>query len=245
MPDADDLTESVGAVRAAVLAELRARTDHAVPLRLVCQACVRLLPIDGASASMMTGTAERTMLYASDDVVAHIEALQFSLGEGPCVEAFETRRPVLVPDLAAAPAQSWPVFAEEMIGQPVNAIFAFPLQSGAISLGAMDLYRHRTGWFSQEELAIALALVDVAAMALLSLQLGEPPEGGIGAEQWGMYGDRAVVHQASGMLIAALGLSPEQALSRLRGYAFATGRMVDAVARDIVARDLSPTELDR
>ena len=107
MPDADDPTGSVGSVRSAVLAELRARTDAAQSVRLVCQACVRLLPVDGASVSMMTATAARTVLYASDEVVARIEAMQFSLGEGPCVEAFETRRPVLVPDLAAATATTY------------------------------------------------------------------------------------------------------------------------------------------
>jgi GAF domain-containing protein len=245
MPDADDLTESVGQVRAAVLAELRERASSDQPLRLVCQACVRLLPVDGASVSMMTATAERTVLYASDEVVARIEALQFSLGEGPCVEAFETRRPVLVPDLPAALAQSWPVFAEEMIDQPVSAIFALPLRSDAISLGAMDLYRRRTGRLSPRELAIALALADVAAMALLAVRIGESPMGGTGARQWGLYGDRGLVHQASGVVMAALDLTSEQALSRLRGYAFASGRMVDDVAREIVARVLSPTELDR
>jgi GAF domain-containing protein len=244
MPDAGDLTASVGPVRAAVLAELRERAEGAAPMRLICQACVRLLRVDGASVSVMTGTAGRMVLYASDEVVAHIEALQFSLGEGPCVEAFDTRRPVLVPDLAAASALSWPVFAEEMIGRPVRAIFAFPLRSGAISIGAMDLYRRRTGGFTPEDLALALALVDLAAMALLAVQLGEPFGGGIGAERWALYGDRAVVHQASGMLIAALDVSAEQALSLLRGYAFATGRMVDDVARDVVARTLAPAELD-
>jgi GAF domain-containing protein len=245
MPDADDLTASVGQVRAAVLAELRERTSAAQSFRLVCEACVRLLPVDGASVSMMTATAQRTVLYASDEVVAHIEALQFSLGEGPCVEAFETHRPVLVPDLAATSAPSWPVFAEEMIDQPVSAIFAFPLQSDAISLGAIDLYRRRTGRLSSKELAIAVALTDVAAMVLLAVRLGESPLGGIGAQQWTLHGDRGVVHQASGVMMAAFDLSPEQALSRLRGYAFATGRMVDDVARDIVVRVLSPTELDQ
>jgi GAF domain/ANTAR domain len=246
MSDAGGAVESVSTVRAAVMAELREQTGAADPVRLVCEACVRLLPVDGASVSMMSGTTERAVLYASDEVVAHIEALQFSLGEGPCFEAFQTRGPVLVPDLAAASARSWPVFAEEMIGQPVGAIFAFPLQSGAIAIGAMDLYRRASGWFSPENVATALKLVDIAAMAVLTLQLGEGPEANVPPEHWwGMSGDRAQVHQATGMVMAALAVSPEQALSRLRGYAFATGCMVDDVARDIVARELSPTELDR
>jgi hypothetical protein len=56
---------------------------------------------------------------------------------------------------------------------------------------------------------------------------------------------REQVHQATGMLIAALRIPAAQALVRLRGYAFATGRLVDDVARDIVARRLSPFDLDK
>jgi hypothetical protein len=91
--------------------------------------------VDGASVSLMTTTDDRQVVYASDAVIEHVEALQFSLGEGPCFEAFQTRRPVLVPDLATAAAPAWPLFAAELAGHPVRAIFAFPLQFGAIRIG--------------------------------------------------------------------------------------------------------------
>lgn len=222
---------------AAVLRDHAGKPDL---LARVCRACAVLLSVDGMSISVMNDRNHREVLFASDAVSARIEALQFTLGEGPCFEAFDSRRPVLVPDLPGAIAPSWPAFAAEMAAEPVGAIFAFPLQSGAICVGAVDFYRRRTGWLSAMELATALEVVNVALLTVLS-QL----DGGHHGEWWlALPEQREQVHQAVGMLIAAFGIPADQALARLRAHAFASGRLVDQVACDIVARRLSPDELD-
>lgn len=229
-------------VRAVVAAALLDQAHGVDVVRELCQACVEFLPVDGASVSVMSDTDNREVVYATDDVIAHVEALQFTLGEGPCFEAFQTRRPVLIPDLAGVVAPSWPLFAAELAGWPVGAIFAFPLQTGAISIGAMDLYRRTPGWLATEDVAVALQAVDIATLALLALQLGSTD--GVG-ERWAdLPLHREQVHQATGMVMAALGIPATQALARLRGYAFAAGRLVDEVAVELVARRLSPFELD-
>jgi GAF domain/ANTAR domain len=236
-----DLSDPAQRVRTVVATVLRDHVGEPDLLSRVCRACTELLTVDGMSISVMNDTDQREVLYASDEVSARVEALQFSLGEGPCFEAFHTCRPVLVPDLPAAIAPSWPAFAAEMAAEPVGAIFAFPLQSGAICIGAMDLYRRRPGWLSATELTTALAVVDVAVMVILNL-LADAEHG----DWWlDLPEQREQVHQAVGMLIAAFGIPADQALARLRGYAFAVGRLVDEVAHDIVTRRLTPNDLDR
>lgn len=188
---------------------------------------MELLPVDGASISVISGTQQRETLYASDEVIDHVESLQFTLGEGPCFEAFNTRRPVLVPALAQASAAAWPIFAEEVAGSPVQALFTFPIQSGAISIGAMNLYRRQPGWLSENELETALQVMDLAAVALLGTQVD-----GIGSDILDVWlahvpRNRAEVHQATGMLISKFGLSPEQASARLRSYVFVTGARIE------------------
>lgn len=235
-----DLGGPVWQVRDAVAAALREHGARPDLLTHVCRVCADLLPVDGMSVSLMSDTANREVLFASDEVSARIEALQFSLGEGPCFEAFDSRRPVLVPDLPGRVAPSWPAFAAEMAREPVGAIFAFPLQSGTVCVGAMDLYRRRPGWLSTTEVTTALAVVDVTVLVVLSL-LAEADDG----EWWlTLPEQREQVHQAVGMLVAALGIPADQALARLRGHAFATGRLADQVAHDIVTRRLSPKDLD-
>ncbi|WP_460524549.1 GAF and ANTAR domain-containing protein [Flindersiella endophytica] len=214
----------------------------------VCQACVALLPVDGASISVMLGRQHRQSLYATDSVVERMEAVQFGLGEGPCYEAFETGRPVLVPDLERDAGASWPVFAGEIRGwsqtEPamgrVGAVFAFPLRRGAARFGAIDLYRREPGWLSDAEVELALRITDVATSALLAVS-STGPEGEI-SEAWllDLTRDRAVVHQATGIVIAQFGIPADEALARLRGYAFTTGRLLEEIASDLVARRLHP-----
>lgn len=229
-------------IRAAIHAALLGQASGVDVVRQLCTACVELLPVDGASVSVMSDTDNRATVYATDEVIAHIESVQFTLGEGPCFEAFQIRRPVLVPDLAGMATPSWPLFAAEMIDQPVGAIFAFPLQSGAISIGAMDLYRRTPGWLSTEQIALALHAVDIATLALLAAQFGAPDGAGENWTDLPLHHEQ--VHQATGMIVAALDIPAAQALARLRGYAFAHGRLVDEVASDIVDRRLSPHDVD-
>jgi hypothetical protein len=46
------------------------------------------------------------------------------------------------------------------------------------------------------------------------------------------------VSQATGMLVAQLGVEPAEALVRLRAHAYATNRSATDVARDILDRQL-------
>jgi hypothetical protein len=223
------------------MAALRGNKSELDAMARVIRACVDVLPVDGASISVMSGPRERETLYASDAIATQIENVQFTLGEGPCFEAFATRKPVLVPDLRQASVVEWPVFAAAITSLPIGAIFAFPLQAGAIGIGALDLYRRRPGWLSADELTVALEVVDVVTAVLLGMLLGEVDDA-VGLRGV-MSPGREQVHQATGMLVAALDISAEEALSRLRGHAFATGRSLDELARDIVSRKLSPLEL--
>ncbi|MER6665740.1 GAF and ANTAR domain-containing protein [Amycolatopsis japonica] len=244
MTRSGDAADPVPGLLAEVLAALRAGSDVLGSLSRLCQACVSLLPVDGASVSVILGTEHRQPLYASDAVAKRIEDLQFSLGEGPCFEAFTTGRPVLVPDLARQTALTWPVFAAQIDERQVGAIFALPLRRGAARFGAMDMYRQRPGWLSEAELEVALRIADIITSALLAAS-APGPDGQID-ERWitDLTQDRAVVHQATGFVIAEFGISPEQALARLRGYAFVTGRLLQDVALDLVTGRLHPRVID-
>lgn len=243
MADEPDPAAALSRLRAAVGVALRDHTSIVDPLARLCRACAQLLPVDGASISVMVDNAHREMLYASDPVVEHIEMLQFSLGEGPCFEAFTTGRPVLVADLAEDAATAWPVFASQLADRPVGAIFAFPLQRGAARIGAIDLYRRVPGWLTPAELATALQVADIATTALLGLAAARPGVGFDDAWLAELPVNREYVHQATGMLVAEYRVPAEQALARLRGYAFVEGRLVDDVAADLVTRRLHPREI--
>ena len=220
-----------------ILAQLDAGDGAEPGAGRLCEVCADVVAMTGAGIMLMSGDIQRGSVCSSNEVSALIEELQFTLGEGPCVDAYRTDRPVLEPDLANTVAPRWLAFTPPAVAAGARAIFGFPLQVGAIRLGALNLYRDRPGALGGAQHADALVMAGVAARAVLAMQANAPP-GALGADLEAGSDFRFVVHQASGMVAAQLEVSVTEALVRLRAYAFANGRLVTDVAEDVVARRL-------
>ena len=203
----------------------------------LCAVCAEVTGMSGAGIMLMSGDVPRGSVCTTDEASAIVEQLQYDLGEGPCVDAYHQDRPVLEPDLAEPATPRWLAFSGPAIDAGVRAIFGFPLQVGAVRLGALNLYSDRPGPLSDEQHADALVMADVTAQALLVLQ-ANAPAGRIAAELEASADFQYVVHQASGMVAAQLDVSVGQALIRLRAYAFGNDRPLTEVAQDVVARTL-------
>ena len=119
-------------------------------------------------------------LYASDPTSDLLEELQFTLGEGACMDAARTGRPVLVPDMAdVTESARWPVYAAAVVEQAeVGAVFALPLQWATINLGVLDLYRKAPGSLPRPQLRDAMGAADIAALMLLGLRTDPGEETG-------------------------------------------------------------------
>jgi hypothetical protein len=203
----------------------------------LCQGSAEITETSGAGIMLMTGDLPQGSVCTTNAVSDLIEQLQYTLGEGPCVDAFRTDRPVAEPDLAHPATARWLAFAPPAVEAGALAVFGFPLQVGAIRLGALNLYRDRPGGLNDEQHADGLILADIAAQAILVLQAGAPP-GRLAVELEAGADFQYVVHQASGMVAAQLDVSVGQALIRLRAYAFANGCPLADVAREVVGRRL-------
>lgn len=200
----------------------------------LCRPFLRVLPITGAAIATLGVPFGTETICASDKQAARIDELQFDLGEGPCWDALATRRPVLIPDLHGTVASSWPVFLQAMGDAPVGALYTFPLVLGSLNIGAVDLYAKRPGTLSEVQVTDAVALAGLVALQVLRRTLSAQPLK-LDEEADDGY-SRRVVHQATGMILAQLGLSAADALLVIHGYAFSHGRSVREVAADIVAR---------
>lgn len=209
-------------------------------LRRLCTAAARTLPASGVGVSVMSEEGIRGVAAASDPVSEALEELQFTLGEGPCIDAFATRRVVLEPDLDNGASARWLAYATAAHTQGVGAVFAFPLQIGAARLGVMDVYRHDPGPLAGDSLAQALTFAEVAVETLLDAQgkavIGQAAEG-----LDHVLESHHVIYQAQGMTMVDLGVPLRDALARMRAHAFAHDRPLREVARDIVAGRLRLT----
>jgi hypothetical protein len=157
--------------------------------------------------------------------------LTTTLGEGPGVDALRQGM-ALAADLREEGCLArWPIFAPAAVELGVCAAFALPLQVGGIRLGVMDLYRVRPGSLDHDHLADALLLDDTACALLLD---GPTSIAGKRPEEASLQ--HPEVHQATGMIVAQLGVTAAVALIRLRAYAYAHEERLRDVAASVVAR---------
>jgi hypothetical protein len=206
-------------------------------LRRLCSAAVRSLPAWGAGVSLMSEDGVRGVAAAAEVKSERVDELQFTLGEGPCIDALRSRRPVLEPDMALGGSARWPAYGPAACQEGVGAAFAFPLQVGAARLGVLDVYRCEPGTLSPPELSLALTFADVATTMLLDGQEQAPP----GAAAEGLdeaFEYRFELYQAQGMVMVQLAVSLVEALVLLRAYAFSHDRDLADVARDVVTGGL-------
>lgn len=203
----------------------------------VCGALLVRTSMDGASVIVALGPGLRETMYASDGLASDLALLALTLGEGPSVDAGAGRL-VLVADLAdASHSARWPAFAPAAVAIGSRATVALPLQVGGIRLGAIELHRRTPGSLSPAQIDDGLMLADTACALLIDSahDLFPNADGQIPERVRLQHPE---VHQATGMVIAQLGVSPADALVRLRAYAYAHNVLLRDVARRVVTREL-------
>ncbi|GIG20223.1 GAF domain-containing protein [Cellulomonas chitinilytica] len=212
----------------------------------LCRACVDLLDVDGASISVADHETTRGTFGSSGELSRRLDEFQFTFGEGPCLDAVRHGVPVLVADLAATSEVRWPAFAGALLDVGVRAVFALPVGIGSSPVGALDLFKRQTGPLTSEALTGGLLAAELAALPLLDVmgataKIAEHAEAEYGWDQLASL-ERVEVYQATGMIVAALNIGPDEALVRLRGNAYARGITASELAWEILERRLDPRE---
>ncbi len=201
-----------------------------------------LLDVDAAAISLVFDGASSGTLGSSSTHARSYDELQFTLGEGPCLDSVAGRIPVLVVDLADPAEVRWPAYGPALLAHRIRGVYAVPVLVAGEYVGALDLFRAQPGRPPDEDLAGAVAAAELAGVPLLDLLDGDlqAAVGDPNSNAWAELNalSRAEVGQATGMLVAQLQVEPAEALVRLRAHAYATGRSATDVARDILDRRL-------
>ncbi len=197
-----------------------------------------LLDIDAAAISLVFDGAASGTLGSSGEHARTYDELQFTLGEGPCLDSVALRAPVLVADLAELEESRWPIYGPAMLSHQIRGVFAMPVLVAGEYVGALDLFRVKPGQLDGNHLIGAVAAAELAGIPLLDL-LGDDLQAAANdpdSDAWAELNalSRAEVSQATGMLVAQLDVEPAEALLRLRAHAYATGQSATDIARDIL-----------
>ncbi|MGW2342734.1 GAF and ANTAR domain-containing protein [Streptomyces sp. NPDC001661] len=223
-------------------AESAARAGHD-PGTALPAGTARLFGLDALTLNMLAHGGHLELLWCdpAEGLGPELDDLQYTLGDGPTLEAARHGHTVAVPDLSAADPARWPLFLPTSAHTPARAVIAAPLRLGADTIGALTGYRTSLGLLTPAQLG-ALHRLGRILLHLLHTELITPADDADTVTTVRLY--RAEIHQATGFLACELGIPTGQALLRLRAHAATHDEALIEIARRLLARRLPPDSLD-
>ena len=111
-------------------------------------------------------------MASSSQEAEHLDELQYSYGDGPCLAAARTGTAVLVRDLDAE--ERWPDYTSEISRHGLRSLLAVPIALSGDYLSALNLYADRKNAFSAETIDAAEGFArQSAAAVLLAIRITE------------------------------------------------------------------------
>lgn len=209
----------------------------------VCSVVRALVGWDRVSVVAADGLDHRLDLSGSDEVLRYWGDLQQSVAEGPGADVLATGVPVLVDDVRSR-ATPWAVLrAATAADVPVRSVAVLPLVApgGGAVVGVLCVARDVVAPFTGAQVALLSALAALLAVVVTHrLSTGELLDGD-GSSCASAPGD--VVAVVVGMLTVRLGAGADEALARLRAYAFVEGSTIHEVARAVTAGRVDLAEI--
>jgi GAF domain-containing protein len=193
-----------------------------------------IVVVDSGSAGVLLDDQRGALqvLASSSEQIRLLELLQIQADQGPCVEAFRTGVPVLVPDLATR-ASSWPEFADAAADRGVRSAHALPLRLRSHIIGAIGLFGTEVGPLDATDLRAAQALADMAAIGILHQRALQQSEI-LNEQLQHALNSRVIIEQAKGVLAGHALLNMDTAFALLRSFARTNNHRLVAVARGVV-----------
>ena len=190
--------------------------------------------IDAAAVGLLLADqhGELQFMAASDEATTLLELFQVQTEEGPCLEAYRTRAPVMIPDVRIA-ADRWPQFAPRAVKAGFRSVHAVPMHLRDEVIGAMNLFSTHTGGMEPNELVIVQSLADTATIGLIqerAIRRGEM----LTEQLHAALNSRIVIEQAKGALSRIHGISVDEAFRLMRNFARHNNQRLGEVATYVV-----------
>jgi transcriptional regulator with GAF, ATPase, and Fis domain len=210
-------------------------------LQTLTERCVELVATDAAGLMLDDQRGTLKVVAYTDESARLLELFELQREEGPCLDCFATGRVIANIDLATA-SDRWPVFTEAARELGFATCHALPLRLRRQVIGALNLFTVGTERLSDDHLAVAQGLADIATIGLLH-ERAVHDQGILSEQLQTALHSRILIEQAKGVLSARTGTSVEEAFRRMRTHARRTGSPLTAVADGIVAGSIDAGQL--
>jgi hypothetical protein len=219
-----------------IITMLKEAEDDASGDLKLCVIAANLTNLDGAGIGLRVNGGDFAILCTSTEIAQSLLATELSVGEGPCTEVCRDDRAVSEGYLDSLAGLHWPIFTPVARDAGVRAVYGFPVDIGAIRIGALVFYSLRAGELDEQQSSDGHLLASVFARAVLAIQAGAPP-GSLASELVRSATFDPVIQQAAGMISVQGDMSIGDALVTLRAHGFATGVPSSVLAAQVVARE--------
>jgi GAF domain-containing protein len=206
--------------------------DVAEHLTTLADSCVGVLDVSAAGLMLVTPEGELRVVASSSEAMRVVESFELQSQEGPCVECYRARAPVLNQHLEDV-APRWPHFAAFALNAGFQSVHALPLRLRGDVIGALNLFRSDRSTIDDEDVRAAQALADVATISILQHR-ADLESGVVKTQLATALESRIVIEQAKGILAERTHLGMEAAFSRMRYYARSHNLKLADVARGVV-----------
>ena len=194
--------------------------------------CQEALGVDAGGVMLEDPETTLRLAAATSEKMERYEQAEITSGEGPCIDAYRNVTQVVAHDLREE-ADRWPNAAGEAMALGMQAVYAFPLRLRGDCIGALNLYREKAGPFHDDDVRLAQAFADVAAIGILQERRTAASEARAEQLQLALT-SRIIIEQAKGVLIAKTGKSPQEAFEMLRSHARSSRKKLRDVAAAVV-----------
>jgi GAF domain-containing protein len=153
-----------------------------------------------------------------------LDSLQQKTGDGPCIEAARKQTMIRIDDTQAD--IRWPEFSAEAQRCGIRSQLCVPLWVDERFLGTLSLYGEQPAVFTRHDERITILFATLAALALAEAQRTEQLRVALG--------NRDLIGQAKGILMARDALTADDAFKRLTQASQDTNTRLLTVVRHLV-----------
>ena len=200
-------------------------------LTVLTDRCLELLGAAAVGILLVDQVGVLHVTAVSSDEVRLLELFQLQNREGPCLDCYSSREPVVNADLASS--DSWPRFAPAALAAGFRTVHALPMRLRTTIIGTLNVFLADQVTATEDDLQIAQALADVATIAILQDQAARQAQT-ISLQLQKALNSRIAIEQAKGVLAERAQIGMDEAFSRLRRYARDHNRQLSLVATDLI-----------
>jgi GAF domain-containing protein len=193
---------------------------------------VDVLGITATGLSVAHPAGKLCPLTATHDLAVRVEECQAQTRQGPGHDAYQTGKPVLVPDLDTV--DSWPAYTPAALEAGCKAVAGLPIRIQETRIGALTLYADHSFSWADDDVQVAQLLADMATGYIVNA--AKPRQAQQLAEQLQQaLHSRLVIEQAKGILAERQDIDIAAAFEVLRGYARSNHSRLHVAAQAVIA----------